>query len=69
MMDAFTHGQMVKEFDTASFSQQAGVVGDPVRTQFGYHLIEVIKKGKEVSDDDRAKALEAAKPAFLGGVQ
>lgn len=40
----FTHGQMVKEFDEAAFSMPVGKVSDPVKTQFGYHLILVTKK-------------------------
>ena len=40
----FTHGQMVKEFDDVAFSLPVGAVSDPVRTQFGYHLIMVDQK-------------------------
>ena len=40
----FTHGQMVKEFDDVAFSLPVGTVSDPVRTQFGYHLIMVDQK-------------------------
>ena len=40
----FTHGQMVKEFDDVAFSLPVGSVSDPVRTQFGYHLIMVDQK-------------------------
>ena len=40
----FTHGQMVPEFDEAAFSLPVGVVSEPVKTQFGYHLIMVTTK-------------------------
>ena len=40
----FTHGQMVKEFDEAAFKLPLNKVSDPVKTQFGYHLIMVTKK-------------------------
>ncbi|MDP4147171.1 MAG: peptidylprolyl isomerase [Bacillota bacterium] len=44
----FTRGQMVPEFEDAAFIQEIGVVGEPVKTQFGYHLIKVEDK-KEAS--------------------
>ena len=37
----FSPGQMVKEFDTVVFSSEVGKVHGPVKTQFGYHLIEI----------------------------
>lgn len=41
----FTRGQMVPEFDTAVFSMQVGeITKEPVKTQFGYHLIRLDAK-------------------------
>ncbi len=37
----FSRGQMVKEFDEVVFSADVGTLQGPVKTQFGYHLIEV----------------------------
>lgn len=40
----FTKGQMVKEFEDAAFSMEVGQVSDPIKTQFGYHLIYLTDK-------------------------
>jgi peptidyl-prolyl cis-trans isomerase C len=40
----FRPGQMVKEFNDVCFTDEVGVVHGPVKTQFGYHLIEVTKR-------------------------
>ena len=40
----FTHGQMVKEFDEVAFKLPVNTVSEPVKTQFGYHLVMTTKK-------------------------
>ncbi|MEK7358218.1 MAG: peptidylprolyl isomerase, partial [Bdellovibrionota bacterium] len=40
----FPKGKMVEEFDDAAFTQALGEVGDPVKSQFGYHIIKVEDK-------------------------
>lgn len=40
----FGHGQMVPEFDKVAFELPVGKVSEPVKTQFGYHLVMVTKK-------------------------
>lgn len=40
----FSPGMMVKEFDEVVFSADVNTVQGPVRTQFGYHLIEVTNR-------------------------
>ncbi|UCE73802.1 MAG: peptidyl-prolyl cis-trans isomerase [Methanomassiliicoccales archaeon] len=37
----FQRGSMVKEFDDAAFGMEKNQVSEPVKTQFGYHLIKV----------------------------
>lgn len=37
----FTPGRMVKEFDEVVFSAEINKVHGPVKTQFGYHLLEI----------------------------
>ena len=40
----FGPGQMVKEFDDVVFSGDLNVVHGPVKTQFGYHLLEITER-------------------------
>jgi peptidyl-prolyl cis-trans isomerase C len=40
----FLPGQMVREFNDVCFNDEVGVVHGPVKTQFGYHLIEVTSR-------------------------
>lgn len=43
-LGSFGPGQMVAEFDTVVFSADINVVQGPVKTQFGYHLLEVTSR-------------------------
>lgn len=43
-LGSFGRGQMVKEFDAVVFSAPINVVQGPVKTQFGYHLLEVTSR-------------------------
>ena len=43
-LGTFSPGQMVPEFDQAVFNGDVGVVQGPVKTQFGYHLLEVTER-------------------------
>lgn len=40
----FGQGQMVKEFDDVVFSGDLNTVHGPIKTQFGYHLLEVTSR-------------------------
>lgn len=40
----FSRGMMVPEFDKVVFSAPLHVVQGPVKTQFGYHLLEVTSR-------------------------
>ncbi|MEM7564099.1 MAG: peptidylprolyl isomerase [Pseudomonadota bacterium] len=43
-LGSFSQGQMVPEFDTVVFNDEIGEVHGPVKTQFGYHLIEITSR-------------------------
>jgi len=59
-LGSFTRDSMVEPFADKAFSMKAGEVSEPVRTQFGWHLIKV-EKVKEASN----KTLEQATPEIL----
>ena len=43
-LGTFGPGQMVKEFDEIVFSANLNEIQGPVKTQFGYHLVEVTSR-------------------------
>ncbi len=43
-LGSFGPGQMVPEFDKVVFSAEVNEVQGPVKTQFGYHLLEVTSR-------------------------
>lgn len=54
----FGKGEMVKEFEKSAFSLKPNEISDPVKTDHGYHIIEVLEKKeakipsyKDVKDD------------------
>ncbi|PKM87975.1 MAG: foldase [Firmicutes bacterium HGW-Firmicutes-12] len=60
----FTRGKMVPEFDQAAFSLKEGEISEPIKTEFGYHIILVVdKKDKQEANYDENKS--AVKDALL----
>jgi peptidyl-prolyl cis-trans isomerase D len=56
----FTRNQMIKPFADKAFSMAAGEVSDPVKTQFGWHVIKV-----EKVTDATTQTLDEARPAIV----
>ncbi len=53
-LGTFPHGQMVAVFDKAVFSLPVGQISEPVKTQFGYHIIKVESRNSKTFDEAKA---------------
>jgi len=56
----FTKGKMEKEFENAAFSLKVGEISNPVKTQYGYHIIKVVdkKEGKEANYEESKEEIK-----------
>ncbi|MGK2859649.1 MAG: peptidylprolyl isomerase [Thermoanaerobaculia bacterium] len=64
-LGSFGRGQMVPEFEQAAFSFEVGKVGEIVRTQFGYHVIEVTRRGAPPLDEVREQMTEEVRNTLV----
>lgn len=58
----FTRGRMVPPFDEAAFTLKVDEVSEPVKTQFGYHVIQVTKHDTRKMDDVKNEIADKVGP-------
>lgn len=59
-LNFFGKGQMVPEFEAATYELEVGQVSAPVKTQFGYHIIKLTDK-----KEDELHAYEEVQPNII----
>ena len=60
----FGKGQMVPEFENAVFAMNVGEISEPVKSQFGYHLIQLNEK-----NDSKDFSIEEVKEDVINNVR
>jgi peptidyl-prolyl cis-trans isomerase D len=53
--DYTPHGRWVREFDSTAFALDSGEISEPIRTQFGYHIIQSLGRRVE-NGEEQVKA-------------
>jgi peptidyl-prolyl cis-trans isomerase C len=61
-LNFFSHGQMVPPFEKAAFALPVGQISEPVKSQFGYHLILVEKHETKTLDEVRPEIEKKMRP-------
>ncbi|MDA3128585.1 peptidylprolyl isomerase [Aliibacillus thermotolerans] len=66
-LGTFYRGDMVKEFEEKVFSMEVGEISEPVKTEYGFHVIELLDKNstyEEVEEDieERMRSEQAKSP-------
>jgi peptidyl-prolyl cis-trans isomerase C len=61
-LGSFGKGQMVPEFDEAAFTLPVGQVSEPIKTQYGYHLLLVEKREAKSFEDAKDEIDQKLRP-------
>jgi PPIC-type PPIASE domain len=63
-LGSFRHGQMVAPFDQAAFSVPVGQLSEPVKTQFGYHLLKITSRTSKTFEQAKPEIEKQLKPTM-----
>lgn len=61
-LGTFKKGQMVPAFDQAAFTLPVGEISEPVKTQFGYHIIKITSRPEKSFDEAKPQIEKELKP-------
>lgn len=61
-LGTFARGRMVPQFEEAAFKQPVGEISEPIKTQFGYHIIQVEKRTTSPIEEAKAGIEQRLKP-------
>ncbi len=61
-LGTFGHGRMVPVFEQAAFSLPVGQISEPLKSQFGYHIIKVEERTAKTIDEMRPQIETRLKP-------
>jgi peptidyl-prolyl cis-trans isomerase C len=64
-LDPFRRGEMVPEFDAKAFEQAINVISEPVKTKFGYHIIQTLKKDAPPLEEVKEEIVDQLRPVKL----
>lgn len=66
----FSHEQMVKPFSDAAFALNKNAISEPVKTRFGYHIIQLVDKkpaSKKSFDEVKEQLISEARASYETG--
>ena len=64
-LGSFPRGKMVVEFDKAAFSQKIDEFGEPVKSEYGYHIIQVQERKTQPYEEVKASLLAKQGPEMV----